>query len=85
MSEILTALEIEQLARFDEHWRVTLAGRAAQRSTTSAAELAQAVIASGGRKLDTATTARILGRRLGGLALGTRAVSGEPAVSAAYP
>ena len=26
MSEILTALEIEQLARFDEHWRVTLAG-----------------------------------------------------------
>ncbi len=25
MSEILTALEIEQLARFDEHWRVTLA------------------------------------------------------------
>ena len=26
MSEILTTLEIEQLARFDEHWRVTLAG-----------------------------------------------------------
>ncbi len=26
MSVILTALEIEQLARFDEHWRVTLAG-----------------------------------------------------------
>ncbi len=26
MSEILTALEIEQLARFGEHWRVTLAG-----------------------------------------------------------
>ncbi len=26
MSEILTALEIKQLARFDEHWRVTLAG-----------------------------------------------------------
>ncbi len=28
MSEIpiLTALEIEQLARFDEHWRVVLAG-----------------------------------------------------------
>ncbi len=26
MSEILTALEIEQLARFDEHWRVTVAG-----------------------------------------------------------
>ncbi len=28
MSEtpFLTALEIEQLARFDEHWRVTLAG-----------------------------------------------------------
>ncbi len=26
MSEILTALEIAQLARFDEHWRVTLAG-----------------------------------------------------------
>ncbi len=26
MSEILTALEIEQLARFDEHWRVILAG-----------------------------------------------------------
>jgi hypothetical protein len=26
MSDILTALEIEQLARFDEHWRVTLAG-----------------------------------------------------------
>jgi len=26
MSEILTAPEIEQLARFDEHWRVTLAG-----------------------------------------------------------
>ncbi len=26
MSEILTALEIEQLERFDEHWRVTLAG-----------------------------------------------------------
>ena len=26
MSEILTALEIEQLARFDEHWRVLLAG-----------------------------------------------------------
>ena len=26
MSEILTAVEIEQLARFDEHWRVTLAG-----------------------------------------------------------
>ncbi len=26
MSETLTALEIEQLARFDEHWRVTLAG-----------------------------------------------------------
>ncbi len=26
MSEILTALEIEQLARFDGHWRVTLAG-----------------------------------------------------------
>jgi hypothetical protein len=26
MSEILTALENEQLARFDEHWRVTLAG-----------------------------------------------------------
>ncbi len=25
MSEILTALEIEQLARFDEHWRVILA------------------------------------------------------------
>ncbi len=24
MSETLTALEIEQLARFDEHWRVTL-------------------------------------------------------------
>ncbi len=23
---ILTAVEIEQLARFDEHWRVTLAG-----------------------------------------------------------
>ena len=26
MSEILTALEIEQLARFDGHWRVCLAG-----------------------------------------------------------
>ena len=26
MSEILTALEIEQLERFDDHWRVTLAG-----------------------------------------------------------
>ncbi len=26
MSEILTALEIEQLERFDKHWRVTLAG-----------------------------------------------------------
>jgi hypothetical protein len=26
MSEILTALEIKELARFDEHWRVTLAG-----------------------------------------------------------
>ncbi len=28
MSEIpfLTAVEIEQIARFDEHWRVTLAG-----------------------------------------------------------
>ena len=26
MSEILTALEMEQLARFDEHWRVILAG-----------------------------------------------------------
>ena len=26
MSEILTALEIEQLARFDEHWPLTLAG-----------------------------------------------------------
>ncbi len=26
MSDILTALEIEQLARFDEHWRVILAG-----------------------------------------------------------
>jgi hypothetical protein len=26
MSEILAALEIEQLARFDEHWRVILAG-----------------------------------------------------------
>ncbi len=26
MSEILTALEIEQLARFDAHWRVCLAG-----------------------------------------------------------
>ncbi len=28
MSEtpFLTALDIEQLARFDEHWRVTLAG-----------------------------------------------------------
>ena len=26
MSEILTALEIEQLARFDEHWRAILAG-----------------------------------------------------------
>ncbi len=26
MIEILTALEIEQLERFDEHWRVTLAG-----------------------------------------------------------
>ena len=25
MSEILTDLEIEQLARFDEHWRVILA------------------------------------------------------------
>ncbi len=25
MSDILTALEIEQLARFDEHWRVLLA------------------------------------------------------------
>ena len=25
MSEILTVLEIEQLARFDEHWRVILA------------------------------------------------------------
>ena len=26
MSEVLTALEIEQLALFDDHWRVTLAG-----------------------------------------------------------
>ncbi len=26
MSEILSALEIAQLARFDEHWRVILAG-----------------------------------------------------------
>ncbi len=26
MSEVLTALEIEQLARFDEHWRGILAG-----------------------------------------------------------
>ncbi len=26
MSETLTALEIAQLARFDEHWRVLLAG-----------------------------------------------------------
>ncbi len=26
MSESLTALEIAQLARFDEHWRVILAG-----------------------------------------------------------
>ena len=26
MSEILTDLEIEQLARFDGHWRVILAG-----------------------------------------------------------
>ncbi len=26
MSEILTVLEIKQLARFDEHWRVILAG-----------------------------------------------------------
>ena len=26
MSEFLTALEIAQLARFDEHWRVILAG-----------------------------------------------------------
>jgi hypothetical protein len=26
MSERLTALEIAQIARFDEHWRVTLAG-----------------------------------------------------------
>ncbi len=26
MSEILTGLEIAQLARFDEHWRVILAG-----------------------------------------------------------
>ena len=26
MSEVLTALENDQLARFDEHWRVTLAG-----------------------------------------------------------
>ncbi len=25
MSEVLTALENDQLARFDEHWRVTLA------------------------------------------------------------
>ena len=25
-SPILTALDIEQLARFDEHWRVCLAG-----------------------------------------------------------
>ena len=25
MGEILTAVEIEQLARFDEHWRVILA------------------------------------------------------------
>ena len=25
-SPILTAVEIEQLARFDEHWRVCLAG-----------------------------------------------------------
>jgi hypothetical protein len=26
MSETLTVVEIEQLARFDEHWRVCLAG-----------------------------------------------------------
>ena len=26
VSDILTALEIKQLARFDEHWRVLLAG-----------------------------------------------------------
>ncbi len=26
MPETLTAVEIEQLARFDEHWRVILAG-----------------------------------------------------------
>jgi len=26
MSKTLTAVEIEQLARFDEHWRVCLAG-----------------------------------------------------------
>ena len=26
MSEILTTLELAQLARFDEHWRVILAG-----------------------------------------------------------
>jgi hypothetical protein len=26
MNEILTALDIEQLARFDEHWRVILGG-----------------------------------------------------------
>jgi hypothetical protein len=49
-----------------------LAGRAAKRSTNTAAELAQAIIASGGRRLDTNTTARILGRRAVGPALGTQ-------------
>ena len=49
-----------------------LAGRAAKRSTTNAAELARAIIASGGQRLDTTTAARILGRRLVGPALGTQ-------------
>ena len=49
-----------------------LAGRAAQRQTTSAAELARAIIASGGRPLDSRTAARILGRHLVGPALGTQ-------------
>ena len=55
-----------------------LAGRATTRSTTTAAELAQAIIASGGRRLDNYTAARILGRRLVGPALGTGIEADSP-------
>ncbi len=48
------------------------ADRAARRSTTNAAALARAIIASGGRSLDTDTVAQILGRRAVGPALGTQ-------------